>query len=364
MKRKITTMFFGSIILFLLLVYSIHAEVVPLDLSGAGKLACLDVSCAGGSLAGGTYTTINVDTVLNGNTVINAGYAFWGEGLSIDSPNGMWGGIKWRTIGRTGYTGNWHLGYNNIHSNASDSSIYMYNNEAGNVMTWTQSGNVGIGTTAPEAKLDINGNVVISPQSAAWGEGIKFSMPNTTTWGGLRWSRNRPNYDGNFYIGYTALDATDDLVFGANNGGAQIDNILRLTKAGNVGIGTADPQGYKFYVNGTAYSWGGWQGSDINFKKEIRAIDDPVDKVLRLNGVSYEWKTDDYKDKNFPEGRHYGVIAQEIEKVLPEVVNTAPDGTKSVAYTEIIPVLIEAIKAQQKEINDLKELVNQLTSNK
>jgi len=77
-----------------------------------------------------------------------------------------------------------------------------------------------------------------------------------------------------------------------------------------------------------------------------------------LNGLSYEWKTEEYMDRGFQEGRHYGVIAQEIEKVLPEIVNTAPDGTKSVAYTEIIPVLIEAIKEQQKEIEQLKKIIS------
>ncbi len=98
--------------------------------------------------------------------------------------------------------------------------------------------------------------------------------------------------------------------------------------------------------------------SDVRFKKNIHPLDDSLNKVLKLNGVSYEWKTDEYKDKGFPDGRHYGVIAQEIEKVLPEVVNTGADGAKAVAYTEIIPVLIEAIKEQQKEIEQLKKALN------
>lgn len=61
-----------------------------------------------------------------------------------------------------------------------------------------------------------------------------------------------------------------------------------------------------------------------------------------------------------PEGIHYGVIAQEIEKVLPEVVKENTDGSKAVAYTEIIPVLIEAIKEQQKQIDELKKKVADL----
>lgn len=104
--------------------------------------------------------------------------------------------------------------------------------------------------------------------------------------------------------------------------------------------------------------------SDAKFKKGIDLIDTPLEKIKQLKGVSYTWRIEEFKSMNFPQGRHYGVIAQEIEKVLPEVVNTSHDGTKSVAYTEIIPVLIEAVKAQQKLIDqqaaELKEIREQL----
>lgn len=120
-----------------------------------------------------------------------------------------------------------------------------------------QNGNVLIGTTTDNGyKLRVNGkgyfdnNVVIAPTSESWAEGLSFVMPTTSTWGGLRWRRERVGNDGNWYIGYTALDSTDDLVFGANNGGTQVDNIIRLTKAGNVGIGTTAP-GAKLQVSGT-----------------------------------------------------------------------------------------------------------------
>ena len=80
----------------------------------------------------------------------------------------------------------------------------------------------------------MTGNLKIQPVSESWAEGLTFLMPNTSTWGGIRWQRQRSNSDGNWYIGYTALDSTDDLVFGNNNGGTQVDNILRLYKGGNV----------------------------------------------------------------------------------------------------------------------------------
>jgi hypothetical protein len=80
------------------------------------------------------------------------------------------------------------------------------------------------------------GNLQINPASATWAEGLSFNMPTVAAWGGLRWLRGRSGYDGNWAVGYTGLDNSDDLVFVANNGGTQVNNILRLTKAGVVTV--------------------------------------------------------------------------------------------------------------------------------
>jgi hypothetical protein len=104
------------------------------------------------------------------------------------------------------------------------------------------------------------------------------------------------------------------------------------------------------YVNGTGYATGGFWASDLRFKKNIKTIDSPLDKINNIRGVSFEWKRSDYQDKGLPEGEHYGVIAQEIEQVLPEIVKEGPDGDKAVSYTELVPILTEAIKEQQKQL--------------
>ena len=86
--------------------------------------------------------------------------------------------------------------------------------------------------------------------------------------------------------------------------------------------------------------------SDINLKKNIEVIPNALDKVSQIRGVTFD--RIDLED----ESRQSGVIAQEIEKVLPEVVRTTQDGTKTVAYGNMVGLLIESIKEQQNRIED------------
>jgi hypothetical protein len=92
--------------------------------------------------------------------------------------------------------------------------------------------------------------------------------------------------------------------------------------------------------------------SDISLKDNIVAIPNALDKVLQIRGVTY--------NRNDIEGnpRQIGVIAQEVEKVLPEVISEDANGIKSVAYGNMISLLIEAIKEQQTRIDMLEEKLN------
>jgi len=117
---------------------------------------------------------------------------------------------------------------------------------------------------------------------------------------------------------------------------------------------------YALYVSGSVFASGGYAQSDIKFKENLADIQKPLNKLTNLKGVSYNWKTAEYKERCFPEGRHSGFIAQEVEKVLPEVVKTDENGEKAIAYNEIIPLLVEAMKQQQKMIEELQTKLNQL----
>ncbi|HPF02260.1 MAG TPA: tail fiber domain-containing protein [Bacteroidales bacterium] len=95
--------------------------------------------------------------------------------------------------------------------------------------------------------------------------------------------------------------------------------------------------------------------SDARLKTNISTIPYALDKVLALRGVNYNWL------ENVNSGKRIGFLAQEVEEVLPEVVFTNPvDGYKGVNYAEITALLTEAIKEQQKEIEELKALVEKL----
>jgi hypothetical protein len=93
-----------------------------------------------------------------------------------------------------------------------------------------------------------------------------------------------------------------------------------------------------------------YYSSDIRFKDNIISIDNPIEKVKQINGVEFDWND---KQPNY-EGHDIGVIAQNIEEVIPEVVETRKDGYKAVKYEKLVALLIEAIKQQQEEIEELK----------
>jgi hypothetical protein len=94
--------------------------------------------------------------------------------------------------------------------------------------------------------------------------------------------------------------------------------------------------------------------SDRNLKENFVRIEKALDKVRAISGYEFDWKAKYKIDHGF-EGHDVGVIAQEIESVLPEVVTTRNSGFKGVKYEKIVPLLIEAIKELSEEIKELKK---------
>ena len=103
-------------------------------------------------------------------------------------------------------------------------------------------------------------------------------------------------------------------------------------------------------INGSLNIADASAASDLSFKRDIKPLEGSLEKVTSLKGVSFAWRTDQYPDKGFRDGRQIGLIAQDVEKVLPELVKTDKDGKKSLSYGKLTAVLVEAIKTQHKEI--------------
>jgi hypothetical protein len=108
--------------------------------------------------------------------------------------------------------------------------------------------------------------------------------------------------------------------------------------------------------------------SDVREKTNIAQITGAVDMLKAIRGVRFDWK-DAYKKKNTTkmtakngrlDARHIGVIAQEVEKVLPELISEDKDGRKNMAYGNLTAVLVEAVKEQSEQIEDLKERIKKL----
>jgi hypothetical protein len=106
-----------------------------------------------------------------------------------------------------------------------------------------------------------------------------------------------------------------------------------------------------------------FSSSDIRFKENIKAIENPIQKIRQISGNTYDWKAEN-KEFHGYEGNDVGVIAQEIEAVLPQLVQTRESGYKAVKYDKLVALLIEGIKEQQIQIDNLTAQVEELKKQK
>jgi hypothetical protein len=128
-----------------------------------------------------------------------------------------------------------------------------------------------------------------------------------------------------------------------------------------IGDSALDNATYELMVIGDGYATGTFSSSDIRLKKNIRNLENSLDKITALRGVMFNWKVDEFPKKKFKEGDYLGFIAQEVEEVIPEVVKTeivskrATEEYKSIDYAKLIPHLVESIKQLKNEVDELKE---------
>lgn len=138
-----------------------------------------------------------------------------------------------------------------------------------------------------------------------------------------------------------------------------------ISTTGNVGLGTSSPT-VRLHVNGDIIANSIAGSSDSRFKTNVRPVTKALEKVKALQGVYFNWNQEAFPDRDFPNQNAIGFIAQDLEKVLPEVVQTekTAEGYKAVQYDKVVALLVEAIKEQQQQIELLKTEISQLKKNK
>ncbi|MBT9133238.1 MAG: hypothetical protein DDT33_01774 [Firmicutes bacterium] len=206
-------------------------------------------------------------------------------------------------------------------------------------------GNVGIGTAAQGGRLHVSGGKTIIGHSG------QDYLPSGFNW----------NYT-------LQLDALDTSSIGFHDSGLSVSSI-RYSNAGftiggddgwgvrnvfmpgNVGIGTIAP-GHRLHVEGNVAAHSFTTISDAALKTNIAPLNNSLAKILGLNGVSFNWKENNEST--------IGLIAQDVEKIFPEAVITNSGGLRSIDYARVTVALVEAMKEQQAQIEELNARIKKL----
>jgi hypothetical protein len=242
----------------------------------------------------------------------------------------------------------------------------IYDGGAG---SWTPgigqfSGRVGIGNAAPQADLHVKS--VAAPAT------LRLDGPvNSGAGPRIRWSEATvdANYAGvGFEAAYEPVD--NKLIFRGYDGpGILADNVLVMQRSsGLVGVGILEPLD-RLHVAGDIRVGTGTTGcvkdadgtvltgtcsSDFRFKKNITPFTATLGKLSQLQPVHFDWRADEFPDKHFGAARSFGLIAQDVEAILPELVVTDESGFKAVKYSELPLHMLQAIKELKGENDALK----------
>ncbi|MBP6128035.1 tail fiber domain-containing protein [Flavobacterium sp.] len=239
--------------------------------------------------------------------------------------------------------------------NASGSLIFNTNNSER--FRINSLGLVGIGNTAPISTLTIGnatgtipGEITLYPTTGSF-EGGQINIKKSLVGSTADWIIDQ--------YGTSAAEARLR-IFNTTEA-----NGIIIKENGFIGMGTSNPT-VRLQVAGDIIANSIAGSSDSRFKTNILPIENPLQKVLKLQGVTFDWKTKEFPSRMFSENRALGFIAQEVEQVIPEVVQTenSTEGFKSVQYDKVVALLVEAIKEQQKQIEQLQQKVKELTEKK
>ena len=174
----------------------------------------------------------------------------------------------------------------------------------------TPDGHVGIGTNNPIARLHVYGEGLIDSHTLPWQSAFQTKVYNKNTSAYSLWN------------GYSEKEV--------------------------------------FFVNGEGWMWSGqgaYIGTDSSLLQNRSNIQSPLESVMKLNGIRFTYS--DGKGHNSSNNYRLGLVAQELEQVVPEAVKIMPDSLLAVSYSDLVPLLVEAMKEQQSQISELQMALNE-----
>lgn len=136
-----------------------------------------------------------------------------------------------------------------------------------------------------------------------------------------------------------------------------------ISFSGAVGIGGAVPFaiGTSLEVTGNVVVSGTITSSDRRYKKNFKTIDNLSERLFSLTPYQYNYKKDEFKSKNFDDNLHFGLVAQEVKEVFPNIVTVIDsEGHMGINYVELIPILIQSAKEQRAKIKELEDKIAKL----
>lgn len=309
---------------------SANDDVKLLQIDGGlsfSNQTCLAVDCHGKTSIGHDNPSVTLDiqgtpNVLGQNNEI----------LKITAKDGIDTTAHYLSMG---IDGNNQKSWLRAYRNGTEESLIIQN-------VSTTEGFVGIGKLIPTAKLHVGGDVIVE-------DDIHDS------------NNNRFIKDNEIGDATISISDTDGLVFGTFTTNQQADKTIQIATSPPL-----DPDGgLEETANGVAIkdynaNWGDGALfiSDEKLKSSVSKIQSPISIAKSINGVKFRWNEN--ADKKIQGKDDIGVIAQDVEKVLPEAVSSNSKSELSVYYHKIIPVLLECIKDQQDQIDSLGKRISDL----